>query len=338
MRIAIGLVLLCGSAVADDGYCDYVRGVASATSATQLAPELVAQFGYIEQAPTSIVPEQTSNSLRLIAGLRYRMTGVYEGLATRDHAAADCTRHRALEQLRGETLSRALTAKAAVLDAALGEADKLGIAMVADLEAHRKNAQDATALRLRVDELRELAAEAHRQLGALPAPRSESLGRSLTSYRDADAAMETAEGKLRRAQAVDVSVRFGVDELLGRDNPMPFFAVVSVGLNVGLLWQGGANDRAAAGRKHFVETGHDPLGVDATLDRIASEIAVETQRETQVAALVNELDGQLAAVAKIGGDDAKKYRDTIWFDWIKARAEQAYLRAHLASLRETIER
>src|SRR3954470_4855506 len=49
-----------GSGAYDDGYCDYVQGVASAQSAIQLAPALFGQFGYIEQAVTSSVPSSAS--------------------------------------------------------------------------------------------------------------------------------------------------------------------------------------------------------------------------------------------------------------------------------------
>ena len=113
MRALVIIALLGGTAYADpnDGYCDYVEGVAQATSAVQFAPELIGQFGYVEQSPSTIAPSQTS-TLRLIAGVNYRLTGIYEGFATRDHAHADCRRHNALEQIRGETMSRALAAPA----------------------------------------------------------------------------------------------------------------------------------------------------------------------------------------------------------------------------------
>ena len=242
MRIMLALTLAfagtAGAAYAtplDDGYCDHAEGVAAATSAIQLAPSFEAQFGYIEQSPTSATPDAASTNLRLIAGMRYRLTGIYEGLATRDHGAADCRRHRALERVRGETMARALVAKVHVIDEALGEAEAILSQTVADAEARRTTAQEATATRLRVDELHELAAEYHRELSALPAPTSEPLGAALSAYHRADAEMEDAEASLRRAQGLDISVRAGVDDFLSGPNALQYFAVVSVGVNLGLL-------------------------------------------------------------------------------------------------------
>jgi hypothetical protein len=137
---------------------------------------------------------------------------------------------------------------------------------------------------------------------------------------------------------VDVSVRAGVDEFLDSSvaNPTPYFALVSVGISLGVLFQGSGNDQAAAGRKRLVESGHDPLGVDATLQNVQTTIDIEAKRSEQTAALVAELERQVTALEKIGGDDAKRYRLTVWFDLAKARAEAAYLTAHLESLHEVL--
>jgi hypothetical protein len=336
MRALLLVGLFAGTAHADDGYCDYVEGVAQATSATQFAPQIIGLFGYVEQSPSQVAPSQSS-TLRFIGGFNYRLTGIYEGFATKDRAHADCRRHTALEQVRGETESRALSAKVKVLDDAIGEADKVMKQTEVDFEGHRTTAQETTAMRLRVEDLRTLAADAHRQLTALPPPGEQPLGAALATYRSADGDMEDAEGRLRRAQLLDVSVRAGFDEFLDNTtNPTPFFAVINVSLSVGALWQGGGNDRAAAGRKRLIEAGHDPLGVDATLENVQGTIDIETKRSEQTAALVGELERQLAALDKVGGEDSKRYRQTIWFDFMKAKAEQAYLTAHLQSLHEVL--
>lgn len=337
MRALLLVGLFASTAHADDGYCDYVEGVAQATSATQFAPQIIGVFGYVEQAPSQVAPSQSS-TLRFIGGVNYRLTGIYEGFATKDHAHADCRRHSALEQVRGETESRALSAKVKVLDDAIAEADKVMKQTEADFESRRTTAQETTAMRLRVEDLRTLAADAHRQLTALPPPGDQPLGTALATYRRADGDMEDAEGRLRKAQLLDVSVRAGFDDFLdsGTSNPTPFFAVINVSLSVGALWQGSGNDRAAAGRKRLIEAGHDPLGVDATLENVQGTIEIETKRAEQTAALVGELERQLSALDKVGGEDSKRYRQTIWFDFMKAKAEQAYLAAHLQSLHEVL--
>ena len=206
-----------------------------------------------------------------------------------------------------------------------------------DYEARRTTAQETTALRLRVDELRELDAESHQQLAAIPRSADHPLGSALASYQQADADMEVADAKLRRAQLVDLSVRAGLDEFLdSTSNPTPYFAVIQLGVSFGAIWQGSANERAAAARKRLVAEGRDPLGVDATLQQIQANIEIETKRAADTDALVAELERQLGALDKVGGEDSKRYRQTVWFDYAKAKADQAYYAAHLAALHEVL--
>ena len=326
-----------GAAPIDDGYCDFVEGVANATADSQLYPELISQFGYINQPPYSINPDVSG--LRAIGGLRWRLNALYEGLASRDHGQADCTRHQALEQVRGETNARALAAKAKVLDDALGEAQQILQSVTADLEARRTTTQEATATRLEVEELRALSADTHRQLSALPQDTGHPLNTALAAYQAADAQMEIDEGKQRRAQAFELDLRGGVDQFLTGTTTQTgtnYFAVIELDINFGQLLMGSDNARAADGRKRLLASGHDPLGVDATVDRLKSLVDVETGRAEQTAALVAELDRQMQALGNLSGEDSKKYRQTVWFDWVKAKAEHAYVTAHLAALREVL--
>lgn len=338
MRALAVLVALTGTAaaqVADDGYCDYVQGVANAEAATQLSPELIGSLGYVEQAPSAAIPDTTTKGVRLIAGVRYKLSGIFEGQATRNRAKADCRRHQAFEQVRGETASRAISARLKVLDGALKEAEKILQSDEADFAARRMTAQEATATRVRVEEIRELAAEDHRQLSSLPPPTERPLAGALATYREADADMEKHEAKLRRAQAIDISVRAGIDEFPERENPSPFFAVVSVGLNLGILFQGPANKRAAAGRQRLVQSGRG-LGVEGTVDRLRTTLEIETKRTKETDALVSELERQLEALGRIGGDESKRYKQTVWFEWVKAKAQHAYLETHVESIREVL--
>src|SRR4051794_40861680 len=223
MRALLVVALLGGTAYADDGYCDYVEGVAKSQSAINFSPELIGSFGYVEQPPDSVNPDATTKGLRLIAGVRYKVSGIYEGIAVQDRAKADCRRHRAFEQVRGETASRAIAARLKVLDDAIAEAEKMLATDDADFSAHRTTAQEATATRMRVEELRQLAADDQRQMSTLPPPSAAPLAGALQTYRRADAAVETYEAKLRRAQGIDISFRFGVDEYPERNSPSPYF-------------------------------------------------------------------------------------------------------------------
>lgn len=325
------------AAPANDGYCDYVQGVASAKAALLFAPTVFGQFGLIEQAAGAANPDIQSGGLRLITGVRVSLDGIYKGLTTRDRARADCRRHKALEAVRGETAYQALDARAKVLDEALAETAKILAATKEDLDARRTTAQEATATRLRVEELRQLATQTHRDMSLLPPP-STALGGAIKTFQRADGEVESYEGKLRRADAIDVSVRVGLDSFLDRDegNPSPYFAVVAVGINLGVLFQGSANERAAAGRRRLVKSGRDPLAADATAERLRVMVETESKREEETAALEADLQRQLDALNKLGGEESKRYRQTVWFEWIKIRAEHAYLSAHLKALREVL--
>ena len=344
MRRTLPLVIgLAGVAHADtkettgDGFCDYVQGKANAESATLFAPTLFGQFGLVEQAAGAVNPDVNSGGLRLITGVRISLDGIYKGMATRDRARAECRRHEALEQVRGETRYAAFAARAEVLDGALGESEKILRETTADLEARRMTAQEAMATRLRVEELRQLATETRREMSLLPSP-SGPISGAATRFQRADADLEHVEGKLRRASAFDVSFRFGLDAFLDRDdeNPSPYFAVIAVGVNLGVLFQGSANERAAAGRARFVASGRDPQAADASAERLALLVATQEKREEETGALEADLEKQLKLLERLGGEDSKRYRQTVWFEWIKIRAEHAYFKAHLRALRDVM--
>jgi hypothetical protein len=336
--ILAALSLLAGTAYAetqDDGYCDYVEGVANAEAAVQMSPELIGSLGYVEQPDSQVNPDGTTKGLRLIAGVRYKLSGIYEGNATRQRAKADCRRHRAFEQVRGETTSRALAARLKVLDTALVEAEKILKSDEADFQARRMSAQEATATRVRVEELRALAAEDHRALSALPPPSERPLAGALQTYRNADADMERNEARLRRAQAIDVSVRVGIDEFPERNNPSPYFAVLSVGLNLGILFQPSQNNRAAQARRQLVAQGRG-IGLEGQVERLQETVEIEAKRAQETDALVKELERQLDALNRIGGEESKRYRQTVWFEWVKAKATHAYLSTHVESIQEVL--
>lgn len=323
--------------VAGDGYCDHVEGVAAAQSAVLFSPTVFGQFGLVEQAAGAVNPDVQTGGLRLIAGVRVSLDGIYKGLATRDRARADCRRHNALAQVRGETAYAALDARAKVLDEALAETTKILAQTTTDLESRRTTAQEATATRLRVEELRQLATQTHREMSLLPQPSGPG-GGALGRFQRADDDLERIEGKLRRASAFDVSLRVGLDQFLDReiDNPSPYFAVIAVGVNLGVLAQGRANARAAAGRQRLVRSGRDPVAADASADRLQFLIETQARRAEETATLEADLARQLKTLDRLGGEDSRRYRQTVWFEWIKIRAEHAYFAAHERALRAVI--
>jgi len=334
MRVLVSLLLLGAStARADDGYCDFVQGTAAASSDIQLAPQVFADLGYIEQSVATVNPDAGSSG-RFIAGVRWSLSSALTGLTVRDRASADCARHKALELVRGEPNAVALAARATVLDGALVDAEKLLAESAADLDARRTTAQEATATRLRVEELRGLAVETHRQLSLYAAP-SGGLGGALAAFQRADAEVEHQDGKLRLLSAFDLNVRVGIDEFFSGDQPgSPYFAVLEVGVNLGALFVGGNNERAAKARR----TLRDPLLADASAERLDAVAAAEAKRVQETAALQADLQKQLDALARVGGEDSRRYRQTVWFEFVKAKAEHAYLAAHVDALHQVVGR
>ncbi|KAB2886461.1 MAG: hypothetical protein F9K40_22115, partial [Kofleriaceae bacterium] len=82
-------VLATAATARADGYCDHVKAVAAAESATLVAPELFTSFGYVEQPAAAAIPTTTSDDLRFTLGVKYSLGNLYEGAVTRRRADAD---------------------------------------------------------------------------------------------------------------------------------------------------------------------------------------------------------------------------------------------------------
>jgi hypothetical protein len=77
-------------------------------------------------------------------------------------------------------------------------------------------------------------------------------------------------------------------------------------------------------------------GLDATESRLRAVLAIEEKRAEETGALVADLDGQLEALRQVGGDNSRRARQTVWFEWVKVKAEHEFLTAHVASLRQVL--
>jgi len=336
---ALMVAALAGAARADEshGYCDYVEGVASAESALMFSPVLFASVGKLEQSAVTGDPTAASEDLRYTAGVGYSLTGILEGVLVKKRAKAECRRHEALAQVAGESTYHALAARQKVLDEALDEADEMLVRAAAELDRKTATAQEVVSTRVRVDELRALAAETKLELDALPRPAAgRPMASALRELYSADAALEKNDARLREAKAFDVSVRVGYDSFLGADDGSPYFAVLSVSFSPGWIVQRGANQRAAAGRRHLVQEEYGTHQVDTTTTRLNAMLEVERKRVTETGALVDDLGAQLDQLKKIGGEGSRRLRETVWFEWIKARAEHEYLVAHVAAIEEIL--
>jgi hypothetical protein len=352
--VLLGVLLLPGAAGAEtepsaetvEGYCEHVRGAAAAQRALLWAPEIFGNVGYLDQQTgITVAPDRSrTDAVRVTAGLRYGLSGAYEGSALSARADADCRRQQALATvtrslgaIESGAARAALLARARVLEKSLVEANALFEQALADLAARRTTAPEVTTLRLRLDELREMSAATRRELALLSEPVASlrDVPAAIRAYQAADAAVERADARLRRARAWDVNVRFGYDRFLREeDDSVPLFAVVGVSYNLGGLWQGRANRRSAEGRRRYVAG--EQRWVAERIERDTWRLRVlqrsERERLEQTGALLADLEAQLATVDGLTGDTARRYRQMLWFEWVKVKAEDAYLRAHLEGL------
>ncbi len=326
-----------GDAVSeDDGYCDWVEGGAAAQSAVLMSPSVFGTFGYLDQTGLTAVPDSTGNDLRVTAGLSYSLSGLYRGSLTKVRAEADCRRHLALGELEQDTSYRALQARARVLEKALPDAQGLLDTATRDFEQRQSTLQELTATRLRVDGLRALVTETQRQLGAAQPAAARSRGVSAETYYSADADVEDADARLRFADAWDVTLRVGYDRFLEDDTEdSPLFALASITFNIGALFQGGSNEQAATGRARYVRQARAEQNT-ATLRRLRATAQAEKRREKETAALVADLEKQLAELESLNSVNSRRYRETVWFEWVKVKAEHEYLRTHLKTLSQIL--
>jgi hypothetical protein len=262
-------------------------------------------------------------------------------MLTTSRAAAECRRHNAMAQLRGVSAGRAAAARVRVYEENMPQAEKLLQTVGADLEARRATLQEANAAQLRVDALRSALAEAKRELATLPPEDSTRPTQHLIAeYRRADAAVENNEAKLRNAQAYDVSVRFGIDTFLegSQSGDNRFFGVVQVGINLGAFFTSSGNSRAAKGRARYTGSGNDPVvaNINATVDQMRALIQIDSERAAQAKNLMADLGHQLEILDRMGTDDAKRLRNTIWFDWVRAKADFAYLSANVEAMQQIV--
>ena len=275
-------------------------------------------------------------------GVRYRLTGIYEGIATRDTRrgrlqAPPRARAGARRDRRRARSRRGVK----VLDDAMAEADKILNAQTTPTStARRTTAQEATATRLRVEELRALATDAHRQLSPLPAPERHA------ARRGARDVSRLPTPTWRRARRSSARVQAYRRQRARRRRRVPRAHDVaprstsrssrsaSTSARSG---SGGANDRAAAGRKQL-----RAFRARSARRRRDDRARADDDRARRQARRADRRRSSPTSIAssprsrKIGGDESKRYRQTVWFDWVKAKAEHAYYSTHVQTLHEVL--
>ena len=328
-------------------YCQYVSSVATSQAATYLSPIV---FGSAGSTSAEILPSPLStttsvaNRTRFFGGASFSLGNVQRGLALKGIARANCEQYKVtagleafLEENGDAITSNALEARADVLRDALLHSKEILSRSERLLNAHVATTQEFHGMQLRRDELLQILEQTDSDMGK--AVRSESLAmfplnELLKKQQDLLTRQEIEEGKSRQAGTWDVSGTAGFQRILHAPQSSPFFGSITLSLNLGRLWQNGAERRATDSFHRWTQ--EDPTGASVRTDMLLQHFhAIETAeaerlRETDI--LLEDLEQRLQSVRGVGDERAQSYEDYVWFDYIKIKAEHAYLVAHLQDL------
>jgi hypothetical protein len=331
-------------------YCAWVGGVARSQSDLLLAPSLLVSYGYVNETLTAGAA-LTPSTQRLTAGLAHNLVGVYQGMIMRQQARADCARYRTASQLHAFLVSHkqggapeAFAARVAVLNAALPEAEKIAADLEAQVHAERATVEELNATQLRVDELRQLLEDARRELEAAPrldAPRAD-ISRLLRRRDLEEDEVARLEAQLRESQAFSVNLRGGYDQVFGlpKNSAVPLFAIATLTVNLGVIGQPAAEAQARTGHRALVRAQIEGLDqrVEEVRQRLRAEARAEARRLHQTTVLLADLEERLRSVDALPfkNEKTKRYREYLWFDWVKTHAEHDYLDADLRALQPIV--
>jgi hypothetical protein len=334
------------SAHAAGAYCAHVAAVAASEGALLRAPWLFSTFGTLRGSSTLDADVNAGGerelSLRLQAGLGFSPTRYYLAGLLDDQARAECERHRAEAELRAYgsggrgVPAPALEAKIEILREALPRAQALLQKSLDALEASRTTLQEHEALALRVDGLRERLAAAELELAAIaPSPAGDApTSGSFERLRRWTAKKQAVASSLRRAGALSLTLRGGYDELFGVPQALPVFGSVSLEFNPGWFWQQALDEQAERSHAESVEA--DGLGrkqgLEALARRLETELAIVRRRRAEVKAALGDLEQRSERLAAAGSATAREYAEYIWFEAVRLRADDAFLREQLRAL------
>lgn len=325
-------------------FCAYTRAAANQEALRLMMPEAFASFGWLHQ-PIAVFGDVLGDRIRprLLVGASYSLGGLYRGALTRDLAAAECARYATVSQLTellqtdGRGLAwRAFRARLQVLENALPRADE----MLADARGRQRDGAttttDVAVLAIRVDGLRAFAEETRRDAEAL-APPSGAMRptRALLEEHDADERRAAAAAaRLRSADAWDLELRGAYDQVYGVDERIPWFGLITLRVSFGWPWQIAEGERAVRAHRGWAAVQRDGTvaRVEQVLRVLEATRRAERRRLAENTVLLADLEERLGKVSKAAPDRADRFLDVIWFEAVKAAAENAYLKTHLEDL------
>ena len=129
-------------------------------------------------------------------------------------------------------------------------------------------------------------------------------------------------------------MRGGYDRVFGLRDDLPLFAVVSLTINPAAFYQPVADAAARRARLKWVRTQTDSVGQKAELlaQRLRAALTGERRRLYDSSTLLADVEGRLRAIDAVESDRLRRVRDAMWFDWVRLKADQEFLRVHVTEL------
>lgn len=354
--MALAVCLAPGAAAAsdrgrDDGYCDWLLGVADAEAALLTAPSIFGHGGLVNATSSETGNEASGQEVttRVSVGLQYDFIDLWRGGLVRDRGEAECRLHVATRRLQAALDARPRIAAREPLEARMAiltDAIPTGAALISEIEADLTRqvttVEELYAARLRQSALRDQLAAARAELDRLathPAPPAGALRDLLAAHRAADEAVQAQQAALRTAQAWALEVRGGLDQVFGVSQELPAFALIQARFNFGRLFQGAAHDRARAGRARWLRGGFEELGRDAAqlLAELEAEVRGADGRLGELQAILGDVVRQHAEVTAVQGRETRRFASFLWYEGVRLQGELAALRARRDALAAFIE-
>jgi hypothetical protein len=115
---------------------------------------------------------------------------------------------------------------------------------------------------------------------------------------------------------------------------LPVFGSVSLEFNPGWFWQRSSDERAERAHAESVEA--DVLGQQQSLAALARQIDAELttlrRRSAEVKTALADLERRRERLEAAGSSTAREYTEYIWFEAVRLRADDAFLREQVRAL------
>jgi hypothetical protein len=70
--------------------------------------------------------------------------------------------------------------------------------------------------------------------------------------------------------------------------------------------------------------------------RLHATLDGERRRLRETGVLLADVEGRLHALDAVESERVRRVRDAIWFDWVRLKADQEFLRVHVAELEQSL--